>query len=330
MPFSAALVRCGVLAWAICSALMAAAALAGAFFAPLDVINQIAPAWVFIALAGIAASRFGLPAGRTRQITMAAFGAAAFTHAAFVAPEVVRRSPAPEAPSAGAPRIRIVWLNTQSGTAGESVTDYLLSTDADFVMLAEFHAEAGMVTPALEAAYPHLVQCAEPHACNVAILSRRRPFDARPSHEVSPNELRVVWADYDIDGAPIRLVATHLQRPYPAARHAAQRTELADVVGGAAHDNTVLAGDFNAAPWSFALKAFDRAGGLDRFTRATPTWPAEPWTRLRLPAPAPFMPIDHVYAGDNWQLVWVRRGPRAGADHYPIEAEFIWVGAGGG
>ena len=40
-----------------------------------------------------------------------------------------------------------------------------------------------------------------------------------------------------------------------------------------------------------------------------------------------FMPLDHVYSGANWRLVNFRRGPRTGADHYPLEAEFVWTGA---
>ena len=183
-----------------------------------------------------------------------------------------------------------------------------------------------MVTPELGQAYPFYATCDEPHACNVILLSRQAPLATRPEHEVSPTELRVVWAEYAINGAPLRLVATHLQRPYPAARHAGQRAELVGVLEAGAPENTILAGDLNATPWSFALRSFDTASGLTRYDRAMPTWPATTWTRLRLPAPDAFMPLDHVYAGANWRLVSIRRGPRTGADHFPIEAEFVWMG----
>jgi endonuclease/exonuclease/phosphatase (EEP) superfamily protein YafD len=321
--------RLGVTAWATASAAIAIASIGAAAFAPFDLLNHIAPFWLAFNAAGVMASWFVLAPGKARLVMIGAFGFALMAHAALISPEFVRPIPAAVSPDPNAPRVRIVWLNAQSGTAGESVREYLLSTDADFVLLAEFHAEAGMVTPELAEAYPHWSTCNAPHACNVIVLSRTAPVSARPEHEASPSGLRVVWADFDVGGAPLRLVATHLQRPYPAARQAAQRAELVTILASASAEDTILAGDFNSTPWSFALRRIDAAGGLTRYDRAMTTWPAASWTRLRLPAPVAFMPIDHVYAGGNWRLVSIRRGPRTGADHFPIEAEFVWTGGAG-
>lgn len=317
--------RLGVGAWAAASLAVAALSLGGAAAEWLDLINQAAPLLFAAALAGAIVGWLPFERNGSRLKAMSAFAAAALTHAALIAPEFTRAIPDPVS-GADAPRVRVVWLNAQSGTANESVLDYLLATDADFIMLSEFHAEADMVTPALAAAYPHNQTCDEPHACNVIVLSRQAALAARPEHEISPTELRVVWAEYEVEGAPLRLIATHLQRPYPVARQAGQRAELLEVLGAGARENTILAGDFNATPWSFALQRFDEDSGLTRYDRAMPTWPAAAWTRLRLPAPAAFMAIDHVYAGQNWRLASIRRGSRTGADHFPIEAEFVWTG----
>lgn len=329
MPTKAALLRyaqLGAIAWAAASLVVAWLAVGGALLGPLDLLNQGAPAWFAAALVGAVAGWLPLEHNNSRLRAVGAFALAAATHAALIAPEFARHIPAAVSPAADAPRVRIVWLNAQSGTADESVTRYLLSTNADFIMMSEFHTEADMVTPALGQAYPFYTTCDEPHACNVIVLSRQAPLATRPEHEVSATELRVVWAEYAINGAPLRLVATHLQRPYPAARQAGQRAELVGVLEAGAPENTILAGDLNATPWSFALRSFDTASGLTRYDRAMPTWPATTWTRLRLPAPEAFMPLDHVYAGANWRLASIRRGPRTGADHFPIEAEFVWVG----
>jgi len=327
MPDTAALLRHAHLAaraWAVGSAAMALASLAGAFIAPLDLLNQIAWVWLWLALVGSAVAWFAIERGKLRLHALAALGFAAFTHIVLIAPEFTRQIPDPVQPTPETPRIRVVWLNAQAGTAAAPVLDYLRATSADFVLMSEYYAEAG--TPELARHFPYAATCEEPHACNVMILSRRVPLATRPPHETSPSDLRVVWADFDIDGAPLRLVGTHLRRPYPASRQAAQRAELLSLLAGAAPENTILAGDFNTTPWSFALKRFDARSGLTRYDRAMGTWPATPWTRFRLPAPAAFMPIDHIYAGGHWRLVSIRRGPRAGADHYPIEAEFAWVG----
>jgi endonuclease/exonuclease/phosphatase (EEP) superfamily protein YafD len=316
-------VRLAVIAGAIAAALIAAAAWAAFFVPPLDLLNQIAPFWLLLTVAG-SLIVLALPSLNTYRLARAGFAVSLLAQSALLAPELLR--PIPIATDAsGAPRIRIVWLNTQSGSAPAGVTDYLLNSGADFVLLAEFHPEGNAVPGGLRATYPYFAACLEPHACNVVILSRRQPIAQRDTYAESASGLRMVWADFEIDGAPLRLIGAHLNRPYPAARHTRERHDLATRIGDASRDNTILAGDFNATPWSFALRSFDRESGLTRHDRATPTWPAAAWTRWRLPAPAAFMPIDHIYSGANWRLVQLRRGPRAGADHYPIEAEFVWT-----
>jgi endonuclease/exonuclease/phosphatase (EEP) superfamily protein YafD len=324
MPAAASrFVRLAVLACAIASALIAVASWAAFFFPPLDLLNQIAPFWLLLAIAGSLAVLV-LPREYTHRLARAGFGVVLLAQAALLAPELLRPIQV-TTDASEAPHVRIVWLNTQSGSSPAGVSEYLIKSGADFVMLAEYHPERNAIPADLRAAYPYFAACLEPHACNVVILSRREPIAQRDTYAESASGLRFVWADFTIDGAPLRLIATHLNRPYPAERHARERRDLAARIGDASPDNTILAGDFNATPWSFALRSFDRASGLTRHDRATPTWPAAAWTRLRLPAPVAFMPLDHVYSGANWRLVQLRRGPRTGADHYPIEAEFVWM-----
>jgi endonuclease/exonuclease/phosphatase (EEP) superfamily protein YafD len=328
MPTRAALlryVRLGVVGWAMVSAGIAAASWLALLSPALDLLNHIAPLWLLLALAGLVTAQFAPVEGRERIGVCVAFALAALAHAALIAPEWLRS--APETHAEDGPRMRIVWLNTQSGSAPEGVSDYLLNSGADFLLLAEYHPEGNTIPANLAAAYPHFAACLEPHDCNVAILSRHPPQAQRDTYAASQAGLRMAWADFEIDGAPLRLIGVHMYRPYPAQRYIAQRDELLSFVAESNSANTIMAGDFNAAPWSFVLRAIDQNGGLTRHDRAMLTWPAAPWTRLRLPAPEAFMPLDHVYSGDNWRLVSIRRGPRTGADHYPIEAEFVWIGA---
>ncbi|MGD9967381.1 MAG: endonuclease/exonuclease/phosphatase family protein [Hyphomonadaceae bacterium] len=314
--------RLAVLLWAGASAAIAALSLCGFVIAPLDLINQAAPFWLLIACAGALTAWLALPTGRVTAATV--FAAAALAHGAPIAGELIRPAPRTAA-DASAPRVRIIWLNSQSGSSPEGVTDYIINADADFVMLAEYHAEGRAIPEEIRAAYPYFSNCVEPHDCNVVILSRHEPVSERLEMAAGQSGLRMVWTDYAIAGAPLRLMAVHMRRPYPAARYLAHRRELLAFLGDSDRNNLILAGDFNATPWSFALRQFDEQSGLSRHDRAIVTWPAARWTRLRLPAPEAFMPLDHVYSGANWQLVSVRRGPRTGADHFPIEAEFIWA-----
>lgn len=318
--------RFGVAAWSASSVVIAFASIAAFAFAPLDLLNQIAPFWLLCALTGVLFT-FTLQPSRERTAARAGFALAALAHTALIAPEFTRQTPAPISPPADAPRVRIVWLNAQSGSAAEGVANYLLNSGADFILLGEYHPEGNEIPADIASQYPHFAACLEPHDCNVVILSRRAPRASRPTYAESESGLRNVWAEFDVDGAPLRLIGAHLHRPYPTDRHAAERQELGSLIATAAPANTILAGDFNATPWSFALRSFDRDIPLTRHDRATPTWPATPWTRVRLPAPEAFMPIDHIYSGANWRLVSIRRGPRTGADHFPLEAEFVWNGA---
>jgi endonuclease/exonuclease/phosphatase (EEP) superfamily protein YafD len=312
--------RLTALAWAGGSVLVGAAAWLAALMPPLELLYQAAPFWLAATLIGLVAARFALPDRRERLLASIAFTVAATSHLASIAPELLRPIPQPVNASADTPRVRVVWLNTQSGSSPEDVTNYLVNSGADFLMLAEFPEDG--IPAELQAVYPHRAACYEPHDCNVVILSRHAPLAQRYETETA-TELRMTWADFEIAGAPLRVVATHLNRPYPANRYRAQRGELLNFIADGPSD-AILAGDFNAAPWSFALRQFDDESGLTRHDRAMPTWPAAAWTRLRLPAPEAFMPIDHIYSGGNWRLVSVRRGPRTRADHFPIEAEFAW------
>lgn len=293
------------------------------FWAPLDLANQIAPFWMLLAVIGAAAT-LAIPAGRERNGVRAAFALSIVALGAQIIPEFTRPIATVSSPPANAPRVRVVWLNTQSGSAPEGVSEYLVNSGADFLVLAEYHAEGGAIPADLTSAYPYFSSCSEPHDCNVVLLSRHKPVAERRELSASDNGLRMVWTDFEIDGAPLRLAGVHLQRPYPATRYEVLREELLAFLRESDEDNLILAGDFNAAPWSFALRRFDDESSLTRHDRAMPTWPAAPWTRLRLPAPEAFMPLDHVYSGSNWRLVSVRRGPRTGADHFPIEADFVW------
>jgi endonuclease/exonuclease/phosphatase (EEP) superfamily protein YafD len=74
----------------------------------------------------------------------------------------------------------------------------------------------------------------------------------------------------------------------------------------------VMAGDFNATPWSAGWSVVQQAG-LSRATPLRPTWPAH----AGIPA---LIPIDHIAASAHWVVRNSRRGPAIGSDHFPVEA----------
>lgn len=81
--------------------------------------------------------------------------------------------------------------------------------------------------------------------------------------------------------------------------------------------STIIGGDFNTTPWSSELRRFDRIKGLRRRTHAVFSWPALRTESTRFAMPA-FLPIDHIFASDDWRTLSVRRGRPIGSDHYPV------------
>ena len=118
----------------------------------------------------------------------------------------------------------------------------------------------------------------------------------------------------------LTLATTHLSHPYPPTAQAAERVALAARMRALTAGDVILAGDFNATPWSFALKRLDSAlAPLRRRTIGWFTWPAR-LDELELAWPLPFLPIDHLYASPDWSLVSLTRVRIPGADHFGAEA----------
>jgi endonuclease/exonuclease/phosphatase (EEP) superfamily protein YafD len=129
---------------------------------------------------------------------------------------------------------------------------------------------------------------------------------------------RSVFADISgPDGHPFRLFAIHRSWPTHAAWYA-ESGNLLEAMSAGPISRTVVLGDFNAAPWSYALGREEARLGLVRRDHALFSWPARlPWLS-GVDVPLPLLPLDHAYAGLDWKTVSVSRGPRLGSDHYPL------------
>ena len=152
--------------------------------------------------------------------------------------------------------------------------------------------------------YPFRARCG-----TVALLSRL-PF-AGGTDVCLPSENLLVRA-VALEGGVVNVGSQHLSWPwpYPQEAHIARLTEtLRDVAAPA-----VLAGDFNAAPWSAAVRRYARAAGAEPVGGIGGTWPTGLPTALW-----------HV-AGLSLDNVLVTPGidacaatlPSTGSDHAPV------------
>lgn len=145
------------------------------------------------------------------------------------------------------------------------------------------------------------------------LLLTRRPVIEESLHDiaVAGREPRgVVDATLDVDGCPLRVVATHLGLA-SRERHA-QLQWIADLVQ-APPGPAILLGDFNVWWRNLAFAPLARAGFVSTAVRSYPTW----WV--------PLLPLDRVLVRPPAEIarVWCHRGPLAqvASDHYPVVAD---------
>jgi len=85
---------------------------------------------------------------------------------------------------------------------------------------------------------------------------------------------------------------------------------------------SIVAGDFNVAPWSHYFRTTLERSGLSDCAAGhglAPSWPSQfPPLGIR---------IDHCLASHHWRSIDVRLGPSNGSDHLPLIADLVWADA---
>lgn len=211
------------------------------------------------------------------------------------------------------PSLVLVQLNlSYRNRTPQAVADFVRSEDADVVTLQEVTDRTARVIALLEQDYPNRVRCPFGRVGAVAVLSR---LPKAPGESAGCEQGRgLAWLRVVAAGRPVSVASVHLHWPYPfgqAVQIKRLQGELADIPRP-----VLLAGDFNAAPWSHAVARMSAAsdttvaGGL-RFT-----------FRLRPLAWAPpiDLPIDHVLVPAGIVPIEVRAGPGPGSDHRSVVA----------
>jgi endonuclease/exonuclease/phosphatase (EEP) superfamily protein YafD len=299
------------IAWLLALGALAAAGLAqgGRFSARLDVLTHFAPIWLAAALLALGLAVLAPRGGRPMLAAVSLLAVVAATLP--ILPEVLSRGRDPRASPGGPGQVKVVQFNAWGQNAQtDAAAAWIAAQEADVVVLQE----PGRLRAKLRDRGYH----DQTGSRGAVILSKRAALRtwAQPPAKGRPGFISS--ATFSDIGGEFTVVATHRYWPVRFARERAQTAELDQVIEGLPRERTIVAGDFNSTPWSFARRREDRAWGLVRRTRALFTWPAARRSHNRLPAPFPWLPIDHVYAGPGWATVRVERGPELGSDHYPV------------
>lgn len=288
--------------------------LGGAFSDRLDAFTHAAPLWLLMGVAAVVLG--GIFARGGERWVMVGLGVATLLACSvLMLPELGaswRFKPAAPAQS----DLKIIQFNIwHDNRTPETSLDWIMAQEADVVIVEEGGGTAWPAIKALKNAYP-FASCDRITRCETWIFSRKKML-ARGGMSGERPYLSGAWATLADAKGPFTVVGVHYTWPVPAGIQQAQSRKLAKFVSGLDRRSAIVTGDFNSTPWSFTLKRQDKALGLRRWTRAIPSWPASKFSRVMV-APAPFLPIDHVYAGAEWRAVSVERGPALGSDHRPI------------
>jgi endonuclease/exonuclease/phosphatase (EEP) superfamily protein YafD len=201
------------------------------------------------------------------------------------------------------------------------LADELLARDADVV----FTFESGGLWSELDRLrerYPHKLGCDTEARCDTMILSKTALTGTVGSLS-DFSRGRLIVAQSAIAGRDVNLVALHMTKPYfdlaAEGESWALRRVLADLEGP-----VVVAGDFNAAPWSGNLRRLMRDAALMPAPWYPATWPAE-FGLLGVP-------IDNVFTRAPALVETIEAIPDPlGSNHRGLEAMIQfpdWISAG--
>lgn len=228
----------------------------------------------------------------------------------------------PAAPAAGATAepVSLISLNVLRFNEDTAPTiDYLRRRSADVVAVLEVVPHWADALDALADIYPH--RLIEPRSDNfgIALLSRW-PLVEPQIVDLGDTGYPSLVADIDRPAGRFRCIAIHPYPPYSRTSSAMLVRSLHATAAAASSSPVpcIVAGDFNATPWSAGFRTFAAGSGL-RDTAlgrgVQPTWNARrPFVRI---------PIDHIFAPPTATVVRRTIGPDVGSDHLPVEAELL-------
>ena len=312
------------------AALAAAAVLGlgGGSSRTLDLLNHLTPLYLVASIGLLSIAAISRPIAWPWIAVGAAGTLAALC---LIAPEMAARMAEPRPIPGQGLAITVMTENVWSHDVSPTRTaEAILRVDPDVVALQEGDGAGRDVIGLLARAYPYRADCTTiTEWCSMAILSKR-PILSWSHHEGAwkpPEWDRLGLVRATIDGGaggPFEIVTTQLMHPDPDGKAAAQAGQLLTHMEGVDPRRGLLVGDFNLTPWSFALRRIDAQLSLSRRSHGVASWPH------RLPAlggawfPAPFLPIDQIYAGSVWKVASIQRGPGTGSDHFGLIAHLVY------
>lgn len=218
--------------------------------------------------------------------------------------------------------VRIISMNVWTHNRDPVATAaWIRNQRPDFIMLQEDLENGAIVDRLLRETYPFRTRTPAFAPCGSVILSKHSTIDQGFTPSPDPRGSHcAVWARYQVGDQVITLVNVHMLWPTFEPWRRSQDHAIAAAVQSFSPETMIVAGDFNATPWSQALKRQTLIQGLKRRDQILFTWPMQPWSRHRYYSPTPILALDHIFAGHNWIGHDVSASPRLGSTHRGLVA----------
>lgn len=187
----------------------------------------------------------------------------------------------------------------------DKVQDYMRKNRFDVVTLQEVNDKNRAKFEELKDQYPYQAYCEFTGVGGEMILSKY-PFTNQGNCLKGRG---LLWREVVVDDTRFSLVALHLHWPYPYGQYEQVTTlskELEQIKGP-----IVLAGDFNASPWSYSVERIAKASGSELISGVI-------WTKkFDTPILPMWLPIDHFLVS-GFYVEGIKVGDDLGSDHLPI------------
>lgn len=279
----------------------------------LDLVANLRPQLAVV----LSLAALGLWAGRRVRSALAVAVVAGINLAAIVP---LYFSPSPGGVVTGE-RLRVMSFNVNSAnTDSQAVIDLIRSEEADLVFLHETTADWEPILVGADLRYQVFRAFDENLVFGTTVLAPEgTQVEGKGFSRREPRAVEVRWQSPA--GVEIRLLGIHPLSPDTEERSALRDAQIDYAARWAAEQpgRAIVAGDFNATPWSHTFRHLMAEGELRNSQRGfglQPSFPATLPTALRLP-------IDHLLYTDGLRVIDRRLGPPAGSDHYPVVVDLV-------
>lgn len=288
------------------------------FFARFSHLFELAANFRLQYAATLGLAAMGLALGKDRRPAVVIFVFALWNAGHFAGDYLPPDGPAPVA---GAPRLKLVSFNVHSGNEDPAgVRAFLAAERPDLLLILELSAPQPEAFGLAALGYETAAEAVRLDNFGIGLYVRRDgaarlvPGTAHVA-ALGGDEIPSITAELAWGAESLHFVGVHSMPPMSAEGRA--RRDLVLRAAGQFLQGSgrlgVLAGDFNATPWSPIFGELTKTFGLRDSRRgfgAQASWPTG-FFALRIP-------IDHVLTTPGVAVLERRIGPDLGSDHHPV------------